>query len=111
MLWKKQVLPNEQAEKYRQDMSRPKKLNCLLAHKGGKEDMSKKNEKENNMNIDNVIYKIVESLDFDEKICLGNHLGDVDTDFTCVLDDMYPDRISELDESLGARLLCLFDGP
>ena len=61
------------------------------------------------IDIDNIIDKIIESLDFEENSYLGNKLG-VDTDFSCVLDDMYPDRIAEMEEELGEALHNLFEG-
>ena len=62
------------------------------------------------VDVDDIIYKIVECLTFEEKICLGDKLGNVDTDFSCVLDDMYPDRIAELDTELGEALHEMIEG-
>jgi hypothetical protein len=58
---------------------------------------------EMSIDIDNVVYKMVESLDFDEQIFLANKL-DVEHDEGSWLDDMYPQKMEELKEQIEDAL-------
>ena len=60
------------------------------------------------IDIDIIIGRMLDALDFEEKIFLGERLG-VDTDFSCVLDDMYPDRIAEMETEIGDELYKLIE--
>jgi len=62
------------------------------------------------IDIDIIIGRMLDALDFEEKIFLGERLG-VDTDFSCVLDDMYPDRIAEMETEIGDELYKLIETP